>query len=87
LWDDAGVAGLSTYAGLLGQWSGQLVVPALDDVYMLGVDSPPVPLSRGIRPLYRSYVASGLRAGVATPVPRPLLPADHRHGEHAGRGG
>jgi len=65
LWDDAGIVGLSTYAGLVG-WRGELIVPARDDIYIMGVDGPPVAISRGIRSLYRSYVAAGYRLGIAS---------------------
>jgi hypothetical protein len=65
LWANSGVAGFSQYAGVQG-WAGQFVVPALDDVYMLGVESPAIAVSRGIRPLYRQYVRAGYRPGLAT---------------------
>jgi hypothetical protein len=65
LWGNSGVAGFSTYAGVQG-WAGQFIVPALDDVYVLGVDSPPIAISRGIRSLYRQYVRAGYKPGLAT---------------------
>jgi hypothetical protein len=65
LWDNSGIAGLSTFAGPV-QWNGQFIVPALDDVYIFGVDSPAIPISRGIRPLYRAYVAAGYKLGTAS---------------------
>lgn len=61
LWGNAGIAG----------WSGGLVVPAKDAVYLmsLGVSSersPPFhPLSGPITNVYRGYVAAGFKPGVA----------------------
>jgi hypothetical protein len=46
-------------------WRGEVIVPALDDVFALGVDGSPIPLSRGIRSLYQGYVAAGYTPGVA----------------------
>jgi hypothetical protein len=62
LWGDAGIAG----------WSGGLVVPALDAVWLvsLGVTSeaarPLVRLSDPIATLYRDYVREGARPGLAS---------------------
>jgi hypothetical protein len=56
LWGDAGIVG----------WSGALLVPAIDDVYLFSLDGPPVPVSGYVRPLYRSYVEGGYKPGVAT---------------------
>lgn len=53
LWGDQGIAG----------YSGALVIPALDDVYLLTPE--PVPVSEGIRSSYRSYVKAGHRPGTA----------------------
>ena len=55
LWGDAGVAG----------WNGQLIVPAVDDVYLLALDGSAVPLTDSIRPLYRGYVKAGYQPGTA----------------------
>lgn len=55
LWDSLGMAG----------WGGSMVIPALDDVVLMGVDGQAVPISEGIRPLYRSYVKGGHRPGIA----------------------
>jgi hypothetical protein len=65
LWGDPGIVGLSRYAGVLG-WSGQLIAPCMDDVFMLGVESAPIPLSRSIRTLYRAYVQAGYQPGGAS---------------------
>lgn len=46
----------------LARWRGAIVVPALDDIYLLGQG----PISEGIRPLYRSYVAAGYTPGQAS---------------------
>lgn len=56
LWADQGIA----------RWSDSLVVPALDDIYLFSLDSAPVPISEGIRPLYREYVKAGYTLGTAT---------------------
>lgn len=53
LWGDQGIAG----------YAGGLVVPAIDDVYLLGTE--PVPISEGIRKTYRAYVEAGHRPGTA----------------------
>lgn len=55
LWDDSGVAA----------YRSALVVPALDDVYLLDLAGTEVALSGAIRPLYRSYVKAGYRPGTA----------------------
>lgn len=55
LWGDPGIAA----------WGNVLLVPAMDDVYLFGLDSAPVPLSAAIRPLYRSYVKAGYKPGIA----------------------
>jgi hypothetical protein len=64
-WSNSGIAGFGQYAGVQG-WAGQFVVPALDDVYVFGLDSPAIAIGRGIRALYKSYVAAGYRPGGAT---------------------
>jgi hypothetical protein len=56
LWDNAGIAA----------WEGALVVPAIDDVYIVGLDGPAGIVSQSIRPLYRSYVSAGYQPGLAT---------------------
>lgn len=55
LWGDPGIAA----------WHGALIVPALDDVFLLSADGVPQPISRPIRPLYRAYVKAGYKPGVA----------------------
>lgn len=62
LWGDPGIAA----------WQGALVVPAVDDVYLLSADGTVRPISGnryrsdgGIRPLYRSYVKAGYQPGTA----------------------
>jgi hypothetical protein len=55
LWGDAGLAG----------YQGAIVVPAIDDAYLLGSDGSVEPVSEGIRPLYRAYVAAGYQPGLA----------------------
>jgi hypothetical protein len=55
LWGSSGIAA----------WAGALVVPALDDVYLLDTGGPQGVISEGIRPLYRSYVKAGYRPGIA----------------------
>jgi hypothetical protein len=55
LWGEAGI----------DAWAGALVVPALDDVYLLDTSGPQGVISEGIRPLYRSYVHAGYRPGIA----------------------
>lgn len=55
LWGDPGLAA----------WAGSLLVPAIDDVYLMGVDGEPVPVSEGVRPLYRDYVEAGFKPGRA----------------------
>jgi hypothetical protein len=56
LWGDAGIGG----------WSGALIVPALDDVYLIDAGGPQGVVSEGIRALYRSYVKEGYKPGIAT---------------------
>lgn len=56
LWGEAGLA----------QWRGASVVPAVDDVWLMPAGDAPVPISVGIRPLYRSYVKAGYSPGIAT---------------------
>ena len=53
LWDNAGIA----------TWQGGMVVPAIDDVFLLGPTGEMVPVSQKIRPLYRGYVKAGYRTG------------------------
>jgi hypothetical protein len=55
LWGDPGIA----------QWRGSIVVPAIDDVYLMGLGAAPVPISTAIRPLYREYVQAGYKPGTA----------------------
>lgn len=55
LWDDAGIVG----------WAGGLIVPAVDDVYVMTVDGATNAVSGAIRPLYREYVKLGYRCGLA----------------------
>lgn len=56
LWGDSGLAA----------WTAGFVVPAIDDVYLLGPDGSSVAITGNIRPLYRSYVAAGYQPGLAT---------------------
>ena len=61
LWGDPGIA----------SWSGSVIVPAVDDVLVLAPDGSATPITGDdqnskIRPLYRSYVASGYQPGFAT---------------------
>jgi hypothetical protein len=56
LWDERGIS----------SYRGSVVVPAIDDVYLLSLGGEPVPVSEAIRPLYRSYVKAGYQAGFAT---------------------
>jgi hypothetical protein len=63
LWGDPGLA----------IWSGALLVPAVDDVYLMPLGASPQPISGargtqwddGIRALYRSYVKAGYQPGTA----------------------
>jgi hypothetical protein len=64
-WGDNGIVGLSMPSTEVLGWRGEVIVPALDDVFALGVDGSPIPLSRGIRSLYQGYVAAGYTPGVA----------------------
>lgn len=50
----------------LQTWRGAFVVPAHDDVYLYALGGDPTPISQGIRPLYRDYVAAGAIPGVAS---------------------
>lgn len=54
-WGDPGVA----------LYAGGVIVPALDDVYIVALDGSSKAISEGIRPLYRGYVASGYKPGKA----------------------
>lgn len=56
LWGDAGLAAREN----------ALIIPAIDDVYAFTPGAQPVPLSQGIRPLYREYVEAGYKPGLAT---------------------
>jgi hypothetical protein len=56
LWGEPGIA----------PYQGALLVPAMEDVYMFSLGAPPVPVSQGVRPLYREYVESGYQPGTAT---------------------
>jgi hypothetical protein len=51
-----GAAGISSYRNAL-------VVPALDDVYIMDGVSQPIPLSHSIDPLYQQYVLEGFVPG------------------------
>lgn len=58
LWADQGIAA----------WDGALVVPAIDDVYIVTLGGQPRPITgdsgdEKIRPLYRSYVKAGYTLG------------------------
>jgi hypothetical protein len=55
LWGDGGIAA----------WAGGLLVPAGDDVHVLGLDGQTATVSENIRPLYRAYVKAGYRPGIA----------------------
>jgi hypothetical protein len=55
LWGDGGIAA----------WGGALLVPAVDDVWIVGPGAPPISASDEIRPLYRSYVKAGYQPGMA----------------------
>lgn len=60
LWGDPGIA----------RYAGALVVPAVDDVWLFGLGSPPQsitgdPADEKIRRLYRSYVKAGYQPGLA----------------------
>lgn len=54
-WGGAGIAG----------YRNALVVPALDDVYLMDGVSQPVPLSHSIDPIYQNYVLEGYVPGEA----------------------
>lgn len=55
LWGDPGIS----------RWQGGLVVPCVDDVYLMLPDDLQ-PVSTAVRPLYRSYVKAGYQPGTAT---------------------
>jgi hypothetical protein len=55
LWGPAGITG----------YSGSLVVPATDDVYLMDGTSSPVHLSESIAPLYRNHILEGHVPGAA----------------------
>lgn len=55
LWGDPGVSA----------WGGAFVVPALDDIYIFGLDGTAQAISRSIRPLYRGHVQAGRTPGTA----------------------
>jgi hypothetical protein len=60
LWGDTGLAG----------YGGEVIVPAIDDVYVMGLGGHAEPItgnavSAEIRPLYRSYVKAGYQPGLA----------------------
>lgn len=55
LWDNRGVAG----------WRGAVVVPAVDDIYLMESPASLRAITGGVRELYQSYVAAGYRTGVA----------------------
>lgn len=63
LWGDPGIAA----------WAGNLVVPAVDDVFLFAPSGEARQISGnryrsdgGIRPIYRSYVAAGYQPGTAS---------------------
>jgi hypothetical protein len=56
LWGDAGIA----------QWRGGLVVPAIDDLYLIEPGGAPVAVTGGGRRLYRDHVKNGLQPGQAS---------------------
>jgi hypothetical protein len=56
LWDDYGIAA----------WDTGIVVPGIEDVYLVSPDFGLRTLSEGIRPLYRSYVKAGYQPGLAS---------------------
>jgi hypothetical protein len=53
LWGDPGIAA----------FAGALVIPAIDDVYLMGLGGEPMSVSDGVRPLYRDYVEAGYKPG------------------------
>jgi hypothetical protein len=55
LWGDPGIV----------SYRGGLIVPAVDDVYLFGLDGTEDPISAAIRPLYRAYVKAGYQPGTA----------------------
>lgn len=56
LWDDYGIAA----------WDTSIIVPAVEDVYLISPDFGLRVLSEGIRPLYRAYVKAGYQPGLAS---------------------
>lgn len=56
LWGDTGISA----------YEGALIVPAIDDVFAFTLGAAPVPVSQGVRPLYREYVEAGYKPGIAT---------------------
>jgi hypothetical protein len=55
LWDDFGIAG----------FSGGVVIPCVDDVFVATPDFSLTAITGRIRPLYRSYVKAGYQLGMA----------------------
>jgi hypothetical protein len=51
-------------AGIV-KWSGALLVPAVDDVYLFGPNGP-TPIAGAIKSLYLGYVDAGYQPGVAS---------------------
>lgn len=51
-------------AGIVG-WRNSLIVPAMDNVYLMDGTSNPVPLSHSIAKLYQGYVLEGFTPGGA----------------------
>lgn len=56
LWSNEGVAA----------WQGGLIVPAVDGVWLVGLDEPPQLISRSITSRYVEYVTAGYKTGLAT---------------------
>lgn len=61
LWGDPSNGGA---CGVVG-WSGNLVIPATDGVYVMGPDGGTTLISEGIGPLYRAYLDAGYTPGPA----------------------
>jgi hypothetical protein len=55
LWGETGLA----------KYRGAVVVPAVDDVWLMPPGAAPVPIGAGIRPLYLDYVKAGYQPGLA----------------------
>jgi hypothetical protein len=53
------------HSGLSG-WHGSFIVPAVDDVYLMGLSGVAESIGSPIRDLYRSYVRAGYVPGLAT---------------------